>query len=53
VYDYGDVCQSVAELAMEREANVSVNDFRLLSLCLDHAMAAAVTEYQRDTAATG
>jgi hypothetical protein len=53
VYDYGDVCQSVAELAIEREAKISVTDFRLLSLCLDHAMAAAVTEHQRGNASTG
>jgi hypothetical protein len=47
VYDYGDVCQCVTELAVEREANISANDFRLFSLCLDNAMAAGVTAYER------
>jgi hypothetical protein len=46
VYDYGDVCQSVTELAVECAATISPSDFRLLSLCLDYAIASAVTEYE-------
>jgi hypothetical protein len=49
VYDYGDVCQSVTELATEQEAIISPNDFRVFSLCLDTAIATAVTEYDRQT----
>src|SRR5688572_16039121 len=30
VHDYGDVCQSVTELAMELGAPISVDDFRTL-----------------------
>jgi hypothetical protein len=45
--DYGDVCQAVTELAVERGANISPNTFRLLGLCLDDAMAAAVTAHAR------
>jgi signal transduction histidine kinase len=45
VYDYGDVCQSITELALERGAPISTDDFRMLNGCLDNAIAAAVTQY--------
>ena len=45
VHDYGDVCQSITDLAMERDAPISVDDFRTLNRCLDDAIASAVTEY--------
>src|SRR6188472_4539413 len=48
VHDYGDVCQSIADLAMEQDAPISVDDFRTLNRCLDDAMASAVTEYGRE-----
>jgi signal transduction histidine kinase len=48
VHDYGDVCQSIADLAMEKAAPISVDDFRTLNRCLDDAMASAVTEYGRE-----
>ncbi|MEO8074916.1 MAG: hypothetical protein ABI818_01225 [Acidobacteriota bacterium] len=50
VHDYGDVCQAVTELAVERQAAISPDDFRTLNRCLDDAIAGAVTEYghQRD-----
>ena len=47
VHDYGDICQSVTELALERSAPISTDDFRLLNKHLDDAIAGAVTEYQR------
>lgn len=47
VHDYGDVCQAVTELAVEREAAISSDDFRTLNRCLDDAIAGAVTEYGR------
>jgi len=47
VHDYGDVCQSVTELAIEREAPISTEDFRVLNRCLDDAIADAVTEFAR------
>jgi hypothetical protein len=47
VHDYGDVCQAVTELAVEREATISTDDFRTLNRCLDDAIAGAVTEYGR------
>jgi signal transduction histidine kinase len=48
VHDYGDVCQSITDLALERDAPISVDDFRTLNRCLDDAIASAVTEYGRD-----
>jgi signal transduction histidine kinase len=47
VHDYGDVCQSITELALEINAPVSTDDFRRLNRCLDDAIAGAVTEYGR------
>jgi AcrR family transcriptional regulator len=47
VHDYGDVCQAVTELAVERQATISTDDFRTLNRCLDDAIAGAVTEYGR------
>jgi signal transduction histidine kinase len=48
VHDYGDVCQSITELAVETGATISASDFRMLNQCLDDAIASAVTEYGRE-----
>jgi hypothetical protein len=48
VHGYGDVCQSITELAVERNAPISTDDFRMLNQCLDEAIAGAVTEYGRE-----
>lgn len=50
VHDYGDLCQSITDLAFEKDAKIEVNEFRTLNRCLDNAIANAVTEfaYQRD-----
>jgi len=45
VHGYGDVCQSITEMAVELNAPISADDFRILNRCLDDAIAAAVTEY--------
>ena len=47
VLDYGDVCQSITDLAVEKETPIATEDFRTLSRCLDDAMAGAVTEHSR------
>ncbi len=47
VHAYGDVCQSVTDLAVERSAPISSEDFRTLNRCLDDAIADAVTEFSR------
>ena len=50
VHDYGDLCQAITDLAVEREAPFSVDEFRTLNRCLDNAIADAVTAFgiQRD-----
>jgi signal transduction histidine kinase len=47
VHDYGDVCQAITELAVQSDAPISTDDFRVLNRCLDEAIAGAVTEYGR------
>ena len=37
------MCQSITELAVQTDASISANDFRLLNRCLDDAIAGAVT----------
>ena len=39
VHGYGDVCQVVTEMAIEAQAPVSSDDFRMLNRCLDDAIA--------------
>jgi hypothetical protein len=48
VHDYGDVCQSITDLAVETHAPIAVEDFRTLNRCLDDAIAGAVTEFARE-----
>ena len=49
-HDYGDLCQAVTELAHEKEAAITVDEFHTFNRCLDNAIADAVTEFglQRD-----
>ncbi len=47
VHDYGDVCQTITELAIERATTITTVEFKALNLCLDQAIAGAVTEYER------
>jgi signal transduction histidine kinase len=47
VHDYGDVCQVVTELAVEQKVPISAEEFRRLNLCIDDAIAGAMTEYSR------
>jgi signal transduction histidine kinase len=50
VYAYGDLCQAITELAIEKGTAVSSEDFHTLNRCIDDAIADAVTEFgfQRD-----
>lgn len=50
VHDYGDLCQAITDLAVERDAPFTIDEFRTLNRCLDNAIADAVTEFssQRD-----
>jgi hypothetical protein len=52
VHDYGDVCQSITDLAMELGAPISTDDFRTLNRCLDDAIAGAVTEFTAEQSVT-
>ncbi len=47
VHSFGDVCQAVIGLAVERRSTFSSEEFRRLNGCLDNAIAAAVSEYTR------
>jgi len=47
VHDYGDVCQAITELIIQQKVPISGDDFRTLNLCVDDAIAEAVTEYAR------
>jgi hypothetical protein len=47
VHGYGDVCQAVTELAEEKKASITVEEFHTFNRCLDQAIARAVTEYTR------
>jgi hypothetical protein len=49
VHDYGDVCQTITELALEANAPINTADFRTLNRCLDEAIAGAVTVYGRES----
>jgi signal transduction histidine kinase len=45
VHDYGDLCQVITALAVEQNAPIAPADFQTLNLCLDDAIAGAVTAY--------
>ncbi len=53
VHDYGDLCQAITDLAVERDAPFEVDEFRTLNRCLDNAISDAVTEFsfQKDALA--
>ena len=45
VQDYGDVCQSITELAVQQDAPISGQEFQTLNFCLDESIAGAVTAF--------
>jgi len=47
IHGYGDVCQVVTELAVERNTKIDAAEFRVFNECLDTAISHAVTEYSR------
>ena len=49
VHDYGDICQTITEIAVEQHAPITVEEFHTLNRCLDTAIAEAVTEHTRLT----
>jgi hypothetical protein len=55
VHNYGDICQSVTELATEKNAPITVDEFHTFNRLLDNAIADAVSSYgrHRDESARG
>jgi signal transduction histidine kinase len=55
VHDYGDICQAITTIAVEQNLVITTEEFRALNMCLDVAIAEAVTQYstQRETAIVG
>ena len=47
VHAYGNICQSVSDLAIDLAVAISVDDFRTLNRCLDDAIASAVSAYSQ------
>lgn len=47
VHAYGDVCQTLTELAIETDAPIPTEEFRVMNLCLDDAIAQAVTQFSQ------
>ena len=45
VHNYGDLCQAITDLAVERDAPFAIDEFRTLNRCLDNAIADAVAEF--------
>lgn len=45
VHAYGAICQSITELAIEKKAAITTEEFRALNRCLDTAIAGAVTTF--------
>jgi signal transduction histidine kinase len=50
VHDYGDICQAITEVSVERHLPITTEEFHTLNRCLDTAIAEAVTEHARITA---
>ncbi len=47
IHDYGDLCQSITELAVKRNAPLTTSEFHSLNAYLDNAIAEAVTGFER------
>jgi signal transduction histidine kinase len=47
VRNYGDVCQAVTKLAFESGAAIAADEFHTFNLCLDDAIASAVSAYAK------
>jgi signal transduction histidine kinase len=50
VHAYGAICQSITEMAIEKSAAITNEEFRVLNRCLDTAIAGAVTEFHAERA---
>jgi signal transduction histidine kinase len=50
VHAYGAICQSITEVAIEKKAAITNEEFRALNRCLDTAIAGAVTMFHAQRA---
>jgi signal transduction histidine kinase len=50
VHAYGAICQSITQIAIARQADISNEEFRALNRCLDTAIAGAVTVFHVERA---
>jgi signal transduction histidine kinase len=50
VHAYGAICQSITEIAIEKKAEITTEEFRALNRCLDTAIAGAVTTFHAERA---
>ena len=50
VHDYGDLCQTITQLALDQQTSIGSQDFKTLNGCLDDAIAQAVTKYASERA---
>lgn len=48
VYVYGDICQSMTELAAEKNILITPADYHIFNACLDLSIAEAVTAYAQE-----
>lgn len=48
VHDYGDLCQVITALAAEQSSTIDIGEFRTFNLCLDDAIAGAVSSYSKE-----
>lgn len=49
VHAYGAMCQAITEFAQRKSATIATHEFNDLNMCLDIAIASAVTEFQYHT----
>jgi hypothetical protein len=50
IRDYADVCEAITDTAVEKDVVISTEDRRTLAVCLDAAIAHAITEYSVERA---
>lgn len=50
VHAYGAACQAITEIAIEKKAPITTEEFRELNRCLDTAIAGAVTTFHAERA---
>jgi signal transduction histidine kinase len=50
VHAYGATCQAITEIAIEKKAAITIEEFRALNRCLDTAIAGAVTMFHAERA---